>query len=176
MLARMEEHALKQWNALSADEAARAILPCCGSRAWAESMAEQRPIDSAEQLIATAAEVWRGLAEADWQEAFESHPRIGERDAAAHATERSSAWSVEEQSSAATPDAAEQLAQANARYERRFGRTFLICASGKSAPEILAALELRLGNDPGTELRIAAEEQRRITELRLVRWLREGAS
>lgn len=167
----MGEDALTHWNALSPDAAAQAILPCCGSRAWAHTMAEQRPIGSAEQLLEIAGEVWRGLPEEDWHEAFQSHPRIGERTAPPSATARSSAWSAEEQRSAATPDAAEQLASANLQYEQRFGRTFLICATGKSAPEILLALEQRLGNNAHTELQIAAEEQQRITQLRLQQWL-----
>ena len=173
MLARMEENNLTEWNALSPDAAATAILPCCGSRAWAQAMAERRPILGAEQLIQSAGEVWRGLRDEDWQEAFRSHPRIGERHAPASATARSSAWSGEEQNSAAAPGYTEQLASANLRYEQRFGRTFLICATGRTAPEILAELEQRLGNDARTELHRAAEEQRRITELRLRRWLAE---
>lgn len=175
MLSRMEEDALTRWNALSPEAAAEAILPCCGSEAWAVAMAEQRPFRSAEELIDTAGRVWRQLPEAAWQQTFESHPRIGERQAMGHATVQSAAWSAEEQRSATAPTAGEELAEANRRYEQRFGRIFLICASGKSAPEILAALEARLGNDPATELRIASDEQRRITELRLGRWLTEGA-
>lgn len=171
----MEEDALTQWNALTPDAAAQAILPCCGSFAWARCMAKQRPIRNAEQLLEIAGEVWRGLPEGDWQDAFQSHPRIGERTAPPGATARSSAWSAEEQRSATTPDAAEQLASANHRYEQRFGRTFLICATGKTAPEILVALEERLGNDALTELWIAAEEQQRITELRLRQWMAEGS-
>lgn len=169
----MEEDALKQWNAVSPEAAAESILPCCGSRAWARAMSGRRPIRGAEELIEIAGQVWRGLPEEDWQEAFESHPRIGER--SAHAAARSSAWSAEEQRLAAMTDAAEPLALANRRYEQRFGRVFLICASGKSAPEILAAMEQRLGNEPDAELRIAAGEQQRITKFRLQRWLAEGA-
>lgn len=174
MLARMGEDALTHWNALPADAASEAVLPCCGSRAWAKTMAARRPIQNPEQLLAVASEVWCALPEPDWQEAFRSHPRIGERHAAA-ATARSSAWSAEEQRAAATSDVAEQLAAANRRYEQRFGRTFLICATGKTAPQILASVEQRLHHSPDQELRIAAEEQRRITELRLRRWLAEGA-
>lgn len=174
MLGRMED-ALTRWNALLPEAAAEAILPCCGSRAWARAMAEQRPLRGTEDLIDTAGRVWRQLPEAAWQEAFESHPRIGERRAAGHATAQSVAWSADEQRSATTPGAGEQLAKANRRYEQRFGRVFLICASGKSAPEVVAALSARLHNDSATELLITAEEQRRITELRLRRWLIEGA-
>ena len=174
MLARMEDDPLTHWNALPADAAAEAILPCCGSRAWANAMAARRPILRPEQLLAAAGEAWRALPEGDWQEAFRSHPRIGERHAAA-ASARSSAWSAEEQRTAATPDAGQQLATANRLYEQRFGRTFLICATGKTAPQILASLQQRLHHSPDEELRIAGEEQRHITELRLQRWLAEGA-
>ena len=173
MLSRMEGNPLTHWNALPADAASEAILPCCGSRAWANAMAARRPIVSSEHLLAVADEVWRALPKPDWHEAFRTHPRIGERHAAT-ATARSSAWSAEEQRTAATPDAGEQLATANRQYEGRFGRTFLICATGKTAPDILASLQQRLQHSPDQELHIAAEEQRRITELRLRRWLAEG--
>ncbi len=174
MLARMDDDPLAHWNALPAEAASVAILPCCGSRAWANAMSARRPIQNPEQLLTAAAEVWCALPEHDWHEAFRSHPRIGERHAAA-ATARSAAWSAEEQRTAATPGSGEQLAAANRLYQQRFGRTFVICATGKTAPQILVSLRQRLHHSPDEELRIAAEEQRRITEVRLRRWMEEGA-
>jgi 2-oxo-4-hydroxy-4-carboxy-5-ureidoimidazoline decarboxylase len=116
--------------------------------------------------------IWVGLAEDDWREAFDSHPRIGQQHARA-ATAESLAWSSEEQREAMSPDEAAKLALAegNRRYEEKFGRIFIVCASGKSAAEILALLNARMQNDAATEMLEAAEQQRQITQLRLRRWL-----
>ena len=165
--------AFARWNALSADEAAREVLPCCGSRAWAEKLAAQRPYLSPESFFAASDAVWLALHEADWQEAFDSHPRIGQRHAEA-ATAQSLSWSSGEQSAAmaSQDDVAKlALAEANREYEAKFGRIFLICASGKSTEEILAALRERMSKTPRQELREAVEQQRQITRLRLRRWL-----
>ena len=164
---------LERWNALEAVEAAREVLPCCGSQTWATSLASRRPFADADALLNAASEVWLALPEADWMEAFNSHPRIGERHAQAAATEASLKSSALEQSVAISANDAAKLALAegNRRYEQRFGRIFIICASGRTAHEILTMLELRMKNDDATELREAAEQQRQITLLRLRRWL-----
>jgi 2-oxo-4-hydroxy-4-carboxy-5-ureidoimidazoline decarboxylase len=167
------QDALARWNALDGEEAARAILPCCGSPAWAKKLADQRPFSSPESLFAASDAVWLTLPEADWQQAFDSHPRIGQRHAEA-ATRESLSWSSTEQSAAmASQDesAKRALAEANREYEARFGRIFLVCASGRSTQEILALLRQRMGNTPEDELREAVEQQRQITQLRLRRWL-----
>jgi 2-oxo-4-hydroxy-4-carboxy-5-ureidoimidazoline decarboxylase len=167
----MPNNPLAAWNALDATAAAEAILPCNGSRAWAAKMAELRPFDTAFGLTCSADIVWRSLPPADWQQAFDSHPRIGEHKAKA-ATAQSLAWSSGEQSAAQlTDDVQAQLAEANRIYEERFGRIFIVCASGKSAAEMLAILNARLANDPVTELHEAAEQQRQITQIRLRKWL-----
>jgi 2-oxo-4-hydroxy-4-carboxy-5-ureidoimidazoline decarboxylase len=162
---------LADWNGLDAAAATAAILPCNGSRAWAAGMAGLRPLETHEDLLAASDRVWLALPEVDRQHAFDSHPRIGERKAKA-ASGKSLEWSSVEQS-AANPDALTQaeLAAANLEYEAKFGRIFIVCATGKSAAEMLAILRQRLGNDPGTELRAAAEQQRQITQLRLRKWL-----
>jgi len=166
---------LARWNTLDAASAAREILPCCGSRAWSAALAAKRPIADEASFIATSNEVWRSLAEQAWLEAFASHPRIGEHKPQAHATAESLRWSAQEQSTAASDERAKQaLAEANRRYEQKFGRIFIVCASGKTSAEVLAALESRIHNDPATELREAAEQQRQITELRLYRWLEQN--
>jgi 2-oxo-4-hydroxy-4-carboxy-5-ureidoimidazoline decarboxylase len=166
---------LSRWDLLPADEAAREILPCCGSRAWAQGVAAHRPFKDVATLLATSDRIWRELSAADWMEAFQSHPRIGERGQPASASAQSAAWSVEEQQSVADPGSAVAivLAEKNQEYERRFGRIFIVCATGKSASEILEILERRLKNDHKAELRAAAEEQRKITEIRLKKWLAE---
>jgi 2-oxo-4-hydroxy-4-carboxy-5-ureidoimidazoline decarboxylase len=162
---------LARWNALDHITAASEILPCCGSRAWAEALTAARPITDEPTLFETSARIWRALPEAAWQQAFDSHPRIGQQHAQ-RATGQSLRWSAQEQSKAATTDTAKQaLAEANHRYEEKFHRIFIVCATGKSSAEILNILESRMNNDASTELREAAEQQRQITELRLHRWL-----
>ena len=162
---------LESFNQLDAPTAAAAILPCNGSRAWAEAMAALRPFDTPFDLTCTADRVWNSLTAADWQQAFDSHPRIGEHKALS-ATPQSLQWSSAEQSTA-NPDEAikRSLAEANREYDTKFGRIFIVCATGKSAAQMLAILRQRLHNDPATELREAAEQQRQITQLRLRKWL-----
>ena len=162
---------LEQWNGLNAAAAVEMILPCNGSRTWAEGMVERRPFARAQELFAAADEVWWALPRSAWQEAFDSHPRIGEKKAKA-ATGKSLAWSHGEQA-AANPDERTQaeLAEANRTYEQKFGRIFIVCATGKSAAEMLTIFKQRMENDPATELREAAEQQRQITQLRLRKWL-----
>ena len=162
---------LVDWNAMSMNEAAQAILPCCGSSAWAAKLAGMRPFRSFEDLAAASDVVWWELPVVDWQQAFDSHPRIGQGHAKA-ATAKSLAWSEGEQA-AANPDelAKARLAAGNAAYEARFGRIFIVCATGKSAGEMLSILEGRMTNDDATEMREAAEQQRLIMQLRLRKWL-----
>jgi 2-oxo-4-hydroxy-4-carboxy-5-ureidoimidazoline decarboxylase len=164
---------LARWNRLPMAEAAQEILPCCGSTAWAGGMAARRPFPDEATLLAASDQTWRNLAEADWMEAFRSHPRIGESRALKPAPTQSSAWSKQEQQNVTTAgDAVKiELAQANKEYELRFNRIFIVCATGKSAPEILEILRRRLRNDEETELDEAAEQQRLITHIRLKKWL-----
>jgi 2-oxo-4-hydroxy-4-carboxy-5-ureidoimidazoline decarboxylase len=162
---------LARWNALDPTLAASEILSCCGSQAWAAELTARRPIADEVHLAIASDAVWLGLPVAAWREAFDSHPRIGEHKAKA-ATEASLSWSAEEQSTATADEAAMlALAEANQRYEAKFGRIFIICASGRSAAEILANLEARMRYEPAVELHEAAEQQRQITQLRLKRWL-----
>jgi OHCU decarboxylase len=128
-------------------------------------MTAARPFASSERMAAAADVVWASLSAADWLEAFRSHPRIGEAGGGR--------WSSEEQAqvSSGTLAVRERLAAANREYERRFGYIFIVCADGKRADEILTMLEDRLANAPDAELFLAAEEQRRITRLRLARLL-----
>lgn len=166
---------LADWNDLGLDEAADVILPCNGSAVWATLVAYNRPFDSPAALCAAADRIWRSLPEEDWQEAFDSHPRLGEQKAKV-ATVQSLNWSAHEQSAANPDDAVrEAMTQGNREYEERFGRIFLLCATGRSAAEMLAILRERLQNDAATELREAAEQQRLITRLRLRKWLQMPA-
>lgn len=164
---------LVRWNRLPVDEAAQEILACCGSAAWAQAVAARRPLDNDASLIETSDKVWQSLGTSDWMEAFSKHPRIGERKDPQAASAQSATWSAQEQRGVADAGESVQsaLQAANREYERKFGRVFIVCATGKSAPEILAILRRRLRNDDPTELREAAEEQRKITNIRLKKWL-----
>lgn len=134
-------------------------------------MTAARPFTSAEAMAAAGDAIWESLDENDWLEAFAGHPRIGET------RPSGSAWEHEEQAGAesAAHDAWERLAAGNHQYEARFGYIFIICATGKSVDEMLDILDRRLLNDPQKELRVAAEEQRQITRLRLVKLLKAGS-
>ncbi len=166
--------ALARWNRLPPDEAMRVILPCCGAKAWAQGMVSRRPLANEAGLLAASDEAWRDLKQSDWMEAFQSHPRIGELQPSHAASTRSVEWSAQEQRNVEDAEASVKiaLADANREYERRFNRTFIVCATGKSAPEILEILQRRLKNDAETELDEAAEQQRQITHIRLRNWLR----
>lgn len=165
---------LKAWNGADEMGALDAMLACCGSRRWASAMVALRPIGNVFELSEAADRIWATMAEADWMEAFASHPRIGERKIA-QAAAKSAVWSGEEQSSVATAAAnvLTELADGNARYEERFGFTYIVCATGKPAEEMLAILNRRLRNDRATELLEAVEQQRQITQIRLGKWLVE---
>jgi OHCU decarboxylase len=154
---------LDWFNGLPSEEAADELLAVCHSPPWAGRVAAGRPYPDLAALQQAADEAWMALGPDDWLEAFAAHPRIGQGGGS------SPAWSRQEQSGVggAGQEVTDALARGNAAYEDRFGHVFLIAAAGRSADEILAQLQARLGNDPATELRVAAGEHRRITRLRL---------
>jgi OHCU decarboxylase len=154
-----------------AEGAREALLACCGSALWVEEMMRRRPFASVEALQAAATDAFDALGAGDWLDAFAAHPRIGERQAAVDTGTRAAHWSRVEQAAMAEADddLRGTLAEAQREYEDRFGHIFLVCASGRSASELLADCRARLANDADTELRVAAGEQRKITSLRLAR-------
>jgi 2-oxo-4-hydroxy-4-carboxy-5-ureidoimidazoline decarboxylase len=162
---------LEAWNRADENTAQEAMLACCGAKRWAAAMAASRPLHSAQDLIAAADRTWIAMGEADWMEAFACHPRIGERKE--NGTTQSQAWSRQEQASVASAQerTLAELAEDNAAYEQRFGFTYIVCANGKSADEMLAILRRRLKSDRAAELREAAEQQRQILQIRLAKWL-----
>jgi OHCU decarboxylase len=165
---------LDRWNKAEDSEALSAMIACCGAKRWARAMVALRPIASVVELSLAADRVWSTMEEADWMEAFACHPRIGERKAA-HVSAKSQAWSRQEQSSAADAEEAvlAELAAGNALYDERFGFTYIVCATGKSAEEMLSILNRRLASERATELLEGAEQQRQITQIRLGKWLVE---
>lgn len=166
---------LAELNRLSLDEARAAFERCCGTRAWVERMCAARPYANVDAMIAEAERLWRALSAEQWREAFAHHPRIGDVDALRQRFATTAAWAAAEQRGAevAAEATLAALARANRVYEGRFGFIFIVCATGKSAAEMLALLESRLGNDPAAEIAIAAEEQRKITRLRIQKLVAE---
>ena len=134
---------------------------CCKSSQWVHRMEQARPFPNLAELEACADRIWESCSSKDWLEAFSDHPKIGDRS--------ENQWSQQEQSGVvvAEPAVLQTLARANRRYEAKFGYTFVVCATGKSATEMLAALEQRLSNRAEDEVRNAAEQQRLILRLRL---------
>jgi len=162
------EARLRWLNSLP-DYAARSVLlNCCGSLKWADSMTQHRPFADVKQLIDWHLATCDHLSQEDWKEAFAAHPKIGEEKETI-TSGQAQRWSQQEQAGAA--DASLQtrnaLQRRNQEYYERFGYIFIVCASGKSAEEMLAILSERLRHDPAPELVVAAEEQKKITQLRL---------
>ena len=157
-------------DALPTGAARDALSRCCGARRWVSGMLDRRPFGSPSSLVAVAREVWAALDPEDIVEAFSHHPTIGADLAGLRARfDRTRDWSNDEQSGVACADeqTLRDLEEANRAYRARFGYIFIVCASGQSAQAMLEALRARLPNDPDAELRIAAGEQAKITELRL---------
>jgi OHCU decarboxylase len=169
--------ALDRLNTLPPADAIARLRDACGARRWAEAVAAARPFADGGALGAASEAAFDALGADDWEEAFAAHPRIGESAAASHQSERGRSWSAGEQSRAAAAGDGVRaaLAEGNRRYAERFGRTYIVCATGRTAEELLAILESRLGNEPEEELRVATREQRRITRLRLDKMLAGGS-
>jgi OHCU decarboxylase len=158
---------LAEFNALPPSAAEAALYDCCGATRWTKLLAAQRPFLSAETLYQAADAAWQKMDRADIVEAFSCHPQIGQKAATGSQSHRQ--WSEGEQTATrtATKDVKARLARQNRAYLEKFGYIFIVCASGKSADEMLALLEQRLQNDDATELPVAAEQQRLILRLRL---------
>lgn len=160
---------LEELNNASQAAAESVLLSCCGSQNWVKKMTEARPFADVASLLDQAEQIWQNLAPEDWLEAFSAHPKIGAKKTVPHQTEQSAEWSKGEQSG--TQNAADsvkvELEEANRLYENKFGFIFIVCATGKSAEEMLEICRQRLNNSDETEIKIAADEQRKITEIRL---------
>jgi 2-oxo-4-hydroxy-4-carboxy-5-ureidoimidazoline decarboxylase len=156
-------------NSLPEPDARAALLRCCGSRRWVEAMVAKRPFADPQSLFHAATATDASLDRADWLEAFAAHPRIGDLEGLKKKFATTAAWASGEQAGVAGAAEAvlHELAEGNRLYESRFGYIFIVCATGKSAEEMLHLLRQRLPNDPDRELHIAAAEQAKITRLRL---------
>ena len=160
-------------NALAPAARAEALATCCGATAWVTALNGQFPFSAAPALYEAAERTWHNLTEADWREAFTHHPKIGNVRALKEKFASTATWAAGEQGAVqqASQATLEALAAGNAAYERKFGYIFIVCATGKSAAEMLALLQARLPNDPSQEIHVAMAEQANITRLRLEKLL-----
>lgn len=161
--------AIETFNQLELADARARLTQCCGAERWVARMLEQRPFASEAQLRQMADEIWWALGPQDWRAAFSHHPKIGDMASLRTKFASTQTWAAGEQASVREASEAilSGLAQGNIAYEQKFGYIFIVCATGKSAQEMLALLEQRLPHEPEIELPIAAEEQRKITQIRL---------
>ena len=164
---------LEKLNHATEETAISDLLSCCGSSKWAEKMAEARTFADSDILLKKAEEIWRNLEIKDWLEAFGTHPKIGAKKKVQQATAQSAEWSEGEQSgiNAANNSVLTELEESNYLYEKKFGFIFIVCATGKSVAEMLEICQERLSNSSDKEIFIAADEQRKITEIRLKKLL-----
>jgi 2-oxo-4-hydroxy-4-carboxy-5-ureidoimidazoline decarboxylase len=164
---------LQEFNGLPEARAREELARCCGAARWAEAMLKARPFADRDAVFARSAAACALLLPDDWLEAFREHPRIGGKDALRAKFAATKAWAQGEQAGAARADEAtlDALARGNAEYEAKFGFIFIVCATGKSASEMLALLKDRLPNDSAAEMKNAAAEQAKITKIRLEKLL-----
>jgi len=162
---------LDELNGLDKPALREALGNCCGSRSWVEKMMTAFPVLSVHDLLDRASKAWRACSKEDWIEAFGHHPRIGDlgnlkKKYAGTGASMEQAGALE-----ASVMTLEALAEGNRVYEERFGYIFIVCATGRSAEEMLRLLRERLGNSPGKEILIAMGEQEKIMRLRLEKLL-----
>ena len=166
---------LEELNQGDSEQACIELLKCCGSSQWNEKMLAARPYNSVSHLLELAGQIWSDLGEVDYLEAFAAHPKIGASKPPDNAKNTES-WTSKEQAGMMSADEQTKLKlkTKNQKYAEKFGYIFIVCATGKSASEILELLRIRLENSPETELEIAAGEQMKITNLRLNKMLRDA--
>jgi 2-oxo-4-hydroxy-4-carboxy-5-ureidoimidazoline decarboxylase len=164
---------IKELNKLDKPALREALGLCNGARAWIERMLALFPVAGEEVLLSEAERIWYACGEPDWREAFAHHPKIGDLDSLKKKFAATGQWAAGEQSGVkvASEEVLTALAAGNEEYEKKFGYIFIVCATGKSAAEMLNLLKARLGNTAETEIRIAMGEQNKITRIRLEKLL-----
>ncbi len=164
---------LEELNNLPFEQQTAEFTKCCGAHNWVNKMVVLSPFESQKQLLKASEDVWFNCTEADWLEAFTHHPKIGDVKNLERKFSTTKAWAGNEQKSVetASKEAIKKLAHLNKVYEDKFGFIFIVCATGKSAEEMLEILESRLDNNYNDELKIAMGEQHKITVLRLKKLL-----
>jgi 2-oxo-4-hydroxy-4-carboxy-5-ureidoimidazoline decarboxylase len=164
---------LHELNILPKEQLEKELYRCCGSKRWVEKMLPFIPAEDMVELLEDAEEQWWKCDEADWKEAFAQHPRIGDSESLQKKFASTADWASSEQGGMAhaAEDTIHALLKANKAYEDKFGYIFIVCATGKSAEEMLGMLHARMQNNPDEEIRIAADEQNKITKLRIEKLL-----
>ena len=164
---------IDQLNNISQAEAFSSFEKCCACSTWVNRMLDKMPFSSKDDLFNKSDECWSNLSLSDWYEACDGHPKIGDVTSLKEKYASTKQWAGNEQQGmdSAEEKVIKRLAQGNEDYENKFGYIFIVCATGKSAGEMLEILEKRLPNDPITELKIAKGEQNKITKLRLEKLL-----
>lgn len=164
---------LAELNQLSPAHRKEELTKCCGPTAWVEKINTFFPFSNKESLFEKADEIWNSLKPRDWLEAFQHHPKIGDINSLKEKFASTAKWAAGEQASVqqASHDVIKALAEGNREYEAKFGYIFIVCATGKSAEEMLQLLKARLPNKAEVEIGIAAAEQAKITRLRLEKLL-----
>lgn len=160
---------IAEFDHLEIEQKKALLHQCCGSTTWVNNMTAAPPVEDLVDLLEIAEEQWYACHEFDWREAFSHHPKIGDIDSLKEKYADTAQWAEGEQASVkqASEQTLQQLAAGNQAYEQRFGYIFIVCATGKSADEMLQLLNQRLYNNPEVEIQIAMEEQLKITKLRL---------
>ena len=160
---------IAEFDHLSTEKKKELLLQCCGSSQWVNKMLNAFPVEDLVDLLETAEEKWYQCNVEDWKEAFEHHPKIGDINSLKEKSASTKELALSEHSGVndADENTLQQLAHANKEYEQKFGFIFIVCATGKTAKEMLGMLQTRLQNTEENEIKIAAEEQIKITKLRL---------
>ena len=161
-------------NALTPSEANEQFKLCCGASNWVEKMNQNRPFQDKNEVYQKAESIWFSLSSEDWLEAFTHHPKIGDIDSLRKKFHNTKSISKNEQSGVndVGKSTLNNLAKSNQLYEDKFGFIFIVCATGKSADEMLALIKMRLNKNAETEMQNAAKEQNKITQLRLEKLLK----
>jgi 2-oxo-4-hydroxy-4-carboxy-5-ureidoimidazoline decarboxylase len=160
---------IEQFNILSSEEAFKEIFKCCGATNWAHAVVAKRPYSTVALLKESSDAIWNACGTEDFLEAFTHHPKIGDKKSLEKKFASTSSWASNEQSGvdSANDKVLDELAKGNTDYENKFGYIFIVCASGKSAEEMLQLLQERLPNSPEQEIVVAAGEQNKITHIRI---------
>lgn len=164
---------LKEINSIQSEKLYEALETCCGAKHWVKQMVSKVPYNSKKELFDWADRIWENADKSDWLEAFTRHPKIGDIDSLEEKFANTKKWAASEQSGVrlAEREILKALAEANVTYEAKFGYIFIVCATGKSATEMLDLLNERLSNSKEEEILIAMKEQQKITKIRLEKLL-----
>ncbi len=167
---------MENFNELDEESAKLALSNCCGATKWVNLMMEKRPFTNVDEMLTASRTCWDECNEEDWKEAFTHHPKIGDLASLKEKYAATRKWAAKEQSgvAVASPKVLQELAKGNRAYEVKFGYIFIVCATGKSAKEMLTILKGRIHNHRRDEIQIAKEEQFKITQIRIHKLLGNG--